>query len=226
MYYIAGVNETGMEMGCDFGFDMIERIVLDDILMEIPSRAIGQLVAAKRFSYFGDKPDFKTADLVGQKAQRLQAEYGIDVLREHCQSVLVVRRPLLATLKRMRIKLWNLSGWRCGLKIKPTGLFNHIVLFHPQLLRSLLGKEKYGLWNHAEDQVRAIGVLDKFIDFLEHSNDLRKIIFYNELTCPHWDASGEMEFDSIGRLMAFNYFGRGNGQSYKYYPQLEVWQRT
>ncbi|WP_347490319.1 hypothetical protein ABDB91_03840 [Desulfoscipio sp. XC116] len=226
MYYIAGVTKDGMEMCCDFGFDMIERIVLDDVLMDIPQKVMDELDIAKRFSYFGDKPDVNVVDLVGQKAQRLQIKYGIDVLREHCQSVIVERKPLLAILKRMWIKLRNVPGWQCGLKIMPTELFKHIVLYHPQLLRSLLGKEKYGVWNHADDRVRAIGVLNKFIDFLEHNDNLRQIAIYNELTCPHWDASGEMRFNSSGRLVAFNYFGRGNGQSYKYYSQLEVWQRT
>jgi len=226
LYYIAGVTEDDLEMGCDFGFNMIERIVLDDILMEIPLKKMCELVAGKRFSYFGDKPDVKVVDLVGQKAQRLQIEYGIDVLRENCRSVIVDRVLLLATLKRMRIKLWNLPGWRCGLNITPVELFNHIVLYHPQLLRSLLGEEKYGVWSHADDRVNALGVLNKFIDFLEGNLGLRQIVFYNELTCPHWDASGEMQFNSRGRLVAFNYFGRGNGQSYKYYSQLEVWQRT
>lgn len=225
MYYILGVAGDGLEMGCDFGFDMIERIILDDILMEVPQKVMCQLVKAKRFSYFGDKPEFKSTDLVGQKVQRLMLEYGIEVMREHCQSVVVERKPLLATLKRVRIKLWNLPGWQCSTKITPIGLFNHIVLFHPQLLRGLLGKEKYGVWNHQHDRARAIGVLDKFIDFLEHNDNLRQIVFYNELTCAHWDASGEMQFDSSGRLVSFDYFGRGNGQSYRYYPQLEVWQR-
>ncbi len=226
MYYIAGVTEDNLEMGCDFGFDMIERIILDDILMEIPQKIMCELVAGKRFSYFGDKPDVQAVDLVGQKAQRLQIEYGIDVLRENCKSVIVERLPLLATLKRMRIKLWNLQSWRSGLNITPIELFNHIVLYHPQLLRSLLGEGKYGVWDHADDQARALGVLNKFIEFLEGNPSLRQIVFYNELTCPHWDASGEMQFNSKGCLVAFNYFGKGNGQSYKYYPQLEVWQRT
>ncbi len=226
MYYIAGVTEDGIEMGCDFGFDMIERIILDDIFLEIPFKLMGDLIAWKRFSYFGDKPEVNAADLVGQKAQRLQIEYGIDVLRENCQAVIVDRVTLLATLKRIRIKLWNLPGWQCGLNITPTELFKHIVLYHPQLLRSLLGEEKYGLWDHAEDRERALGVLNKFIDFLEGNASLQYIVLYNELTCPHWDASGEMQFDSSGRLAAFNYFGQGNGQSYKYYPELEVWQRT
>jgi len=226
LYYIAGVTKDGTEMGCDFGFDMLERILLDDIFMEIPLKKMSELVAGKRFSYFGDKPDAQATDLVGQKVQRLQIEYGIDVLRENCQAVIIERVPLLATLKRMRIKLWNMPSWRCGSNITRIELFNHIVPYHPQLLRSLLGKEKYGVWNHADDRTHALTVLQKFIDFLEDNLDLQQIVIYNELTCSHWDASGEMQFNSRGQLVAFDYFGRGNGQSYKYYPELEVWQRT
>ncbi len=225
MYYIAGITKDGIEMGCDFGFAMIERIILDDIFMEIPFKVMDDLIAGKRFSYFGEWPGINAADLVGQKAQRLQAKYGIDVLRENCRAVIVERASLMVTLKRIHIKLWNLSSWQGGLYITPIGLFNHIVLYHPQLLRSLLGEEKYGLWDHAQDQERALGVLNKFIDFLAGNSGLQYVVLHNELTCSHWDASGELQFDSSGRLVACNYFGQGNGHAYKYYPEPEVWQR-
>lgn len=226
MYYVAGRTGEGMEMGCDFGFDMIERIMLDDILMEVPERVMRKLVVSKRFSYFGDKPEFPISELVGLKAQRLRMEYNLEILREQCIATVVEINSLLAILKRSLVKLWNLSRWQCSTRITRPDLFNNAVVFHPQLLRSMLSEQKYGIWDHGQDQERAIRVLNKFINFLHNNTSLNYIILYNELTCPHWDASGEMHFDKCGKLVSFKYFGQGNGQSYKYYSQLEVWQRT
>jgi hypothetical protein len=226
LYYIAGVTKDGMEMGCDFGFDMIERITLDDTFMEIPERVMRSMIVSKRFSYFGDKPEFPVAELVGKKARRLQMENKLTVSREHCLAAVVERDSLLAILKRSLIKVGNLPGWQSGTAITMPDLFSNIVIFHPQLLRGMLSRDKYGEWDHGLDRERALRVLNKFIVFLHENDNLRHIIIYNELTCPHWDASGEMHFDNSGNLVQFKYFGQGNGQSYKYYPQLEVWQRS
>lgn len=226
MYYIAGENKDGMEMGCDFGFDMIERITLDDIFMEIPKRIIKDLIIQKRFSFFGDKPDIPLTKFIDKKAQRLQMENKLDISREHCLAAVVERESLLAVLRRSLIKVENLSDWHSSFNIIKTDLFSDIIVFPPQLLRSMLSSEKYGEWDHGNDRMRAIQVLKKFINFLHDNHYLRYIIIYNELTCPHWDASGEIYFNNEGRLISFRYFGHGNGQSYKYYPELEVWQRT
>ncbi len=226
MYYIAGVTEDGMEMGCDFGFDMIERIVLDDILMQMPEKQIRGLVKAKRFSYFGNEPDFSLSGLVGKKAGCLRHKYRVTVSREHYLATVVKRTELLATLRRALIKIANLPRWQGVRETRQPDLFAGVVVHNPHLLRSMLSREKYGEWDHAKDRKRAFGVLYKFINFLHERSDLRDIILYSELDCPHWEASGEMHFNSGGELLAFKYFGPGNGQLYKYYPRVGARQRS
>lgn len=225
MYYIAGATEGGNEMGCDFGFDMIERIILDEIFMELPARVSSELIVAKRFSYFGDRPGVPVEQLVGKKAWSLQTRFNLMISRDFCLATVVKREGLLAALRRSLIKVVNIPLWRCGHSNNHPDLFNNLAVYNPYLLRSMLAREKYGEWNHGEDGTRALRVLYKFINFLYERDDLRYIIMYNELICPHWEASGEMYFNNKGELTYFNYFGRGNGQSYRYYPDLGVWQR-
>lgn len=224
LYYIAGVTEDGSEVSCDFGFDMIERIILDDILIDLPERIIANLVKEKRFSYFGSRPGFKIQDLMGQKDYNLH-KYNLDISREVCLATVVDRENLIVALRRAMIKVVNQPLWRCGRGLEQPDLFSHVVVYNPQLLRSMLGREKYGIWDHGEDRTRALGVLYKFLDFLHVKDNLVQIILYNELICPHWEASGEVCFNNRGELIAFYYFGEGNGQSYKYYPEMDVWHR-
>lgn len=225
MYYIAGATEGGNEMGCDFGFDMFERIILDELFMELPTRVSSKLVVAKRFSYFGDDPGIPFEQMAGQKIWSLQTRFNLAITRDVCLATVVTRDGLLAALKRLLIKVVNLPLWGCGHSHDHPGLFNSLAVYNPALLRRMLAREKYGEWNHGEDRALALRVLYKFINFLYERDDLRYIIMYNELLCPHWEASGEICFNNKGELIGFKYFGRGNGQSYRYYPELEVWQR-
>lgn len=224
LYYIAGVAEDGSEVSCDFGFDMIERIILDDILIDLPERIMESLVTEKRFSYFGSSPGFVIEDLKGKKIYNL-LKYNLDISREVCLATVVARENLIIALRRAMIKVINQPLWRCGRGLEQPDLFNNVVVYNPQLLRSMLGREKYGIWDHGEDRTRALRVLYKLLDFLYEKDNLVQIIFYNELICPHWEASGEICFNNKGELTAFKYFGEGNGQSYKYYPEMEIWHR-
>lgn len=225
MYYIAGITEDGYEKACDFGFDMIERILLDDILTRLPGQMTSKIVKAKRFSYFGAKPELPVEQLLGLTAGRLVAEYDIIVSRENCLATVIGTVDLMAILKRGLIKVLNTGCWRCEPNFAQHNLFSDIVVISPRFLYEMLGREKYGVWNHNEDKARALRVLYKFIDFLYENDDLQTVIIYNELMCPHWEASGEMHFDNGGELVHFNYFGPGNGQLYKYHPQVEAWER-
>lgn len=225
MYYIAGITEGGAEKACDFGFDMIERIILDDVMTRLPQRVTVNMVKAKRFSYFGVKPEIPENLLLGMTSRRLSAEHNIKVSREHCLATVVGREDLLAILRRGLIKVLNTRRWRFGPHLAQPKLFSDLVVFSPRFLYDMLGREKYGVWDHNEDMTRALRVLYKFINFLYESDDLRYIILYNELMCPHWEASGEMHFNNRGELVHFNYFGPGNGQLYKYHPRVEAWER-
>ena len=225
MYYIAGMTEDGAERVCDFGFDMVERILMDDVLTRLPVLVTGNLVAAKRFSYFGGKPEFPANSLLGMTLGRLSAEHNISVGRENCLATVAGREELLAVLRRGLIRVLNAVHWRCGQGLAQPKLFSDMVVFNPRFLYEMLGREKYGVWDHGEDKARTLGVLYKFINFLHENGDLRYIILYNELMCPHWEASGEMHFNNRGELIHFNYFGPGNGQLYKYYPRVGAWER-
>ncbi|MCL2335925.1 MAG: hypothetical protein FWC60_00715 [Firmicutes bacterium] len=225
MYYIAGMTEGGFEKACDFGFDMIERILLDDVLSRLPGRAHGRMVESKRFSYFGAKPDLPLEQLLGMTARRLLAECNINISREDCLATVISREDLLTVLKRGLIKVLNTSCWRCELGLVQHNLFSDIVVISPRFLYEMLSRQKYGVWNHHEDRAQALRVLDKFINFLDANDDLRQIIIYNELMCPHWEASGEIHFNNRGEVVHFNFFGPGNGQLYKYHPQVEAWER-
>ncbi len=225
MYYIAGITGDGAEKACDFGFDMIDRIVLDDILTRLPGKVNKGAVKEKRFSYFGDKPDYPLQEMQGMTVHRLKDKYNINVSREYCLATVVKRDYLLAVLRRGLIKVSNSPRWRCQPKPVEPELFSDIVVFNPRLLYNLLGREKYGVWDHREDRARALRVLYKFINFLYESGDLNYIILYNELVCPHWEASGEIHFNNRGELLRFNYFGPGNGQLYRYLPRVEAWER-
>lgn len=225
MYYIAGVTEDGTELGCDFGFDMIERILLDEVFLDLPPGLGAQLVAGKRFSYFGDKPGPARDKLVGHRAQALQNRFNLVVARDYCRATVINRSVLLPALKRALIKLTNMPRWACNKIYRQPHLFKDVVVYSPYLLRLMLGREKYGDWDHARDRERALEVCKKFISFMYDRDYLRDIIIYNELLCPHWDATGEMHFDARGVLTDFNYFGRGYGHSYRFYPELKVWHR-
>ncbi len=225
MYYIAGITEDGYEKACDFGFDMIERILLDDILTKLPGQMSGRIVKAKRFSYFGVKPELPVERMLGMTAGRLVAECNINVSRETCLATVISREDLTTVLKRGLIRVLNSSRWRCEPVFVQHNLFSDVVVFSPGFLYEMLGREKYGVWDHDEDKTRALRVLYKFINFLIENDDLRYVILYNELICPHWEASGEIHFNNRGELVHFNYFGPGNGQFYKYYPQVEAWER-
>lgn len=225
MYYIAGITEDGFEKACDFGFDMIERILLDDILTRLPGQMNGKMVKTKRFSYFGVKPELPVEQLLGMTAGHLVAECNINVSREDCLATVISREDLMTVLKRGLIKVLNTSRWQCEPGFVQHNLFSDIVVISPRFLYEMLSRQKYGVWNHDEDRIRALRVLYKFIDFLYENDDLRYVILYNELMCPHWEASGEIHFDNRGEVVHFNYFGPGNGQLYKYHPRVEAWER-
>lgn len=225
MYYIAGITEDGTELACDFGFDMIERIILDDVLFRLSGRVNNHLVKAKRFSYFGSRPELPVSRFLGMTFQKLNVEYNINVGREHCLATVVERENLLAIASRGLIKVLNSRRWHCGQYLAQPELFSDLVVFSPRFLYDMLGRDKYGVWDHEEDRTRALRVLYKLVNFLYERDDLRQVILYNELMCPHWEASGEMHFNNRGRLVHFNYFGPGNGQLYKYHPRVEAWER-
>jgi len=225
LYYIAGITEDGSEKACDFGFDMIERIILDDIMTRLTGRLTGKVVKAKRFSFFGVKPEPPVEQLLGMSSRRFVDECNTNISRENCLATVLSVQDLMVVLKRGLIKVLNSSRWRCEPNFTQPNLFSDIVVVSPRLLYEMLGRKKYGVWNHDEDRTRALRVLYKFINFLYESDDLRYVILYNELMCPHWEASGEVHFDNRGELVHFNYFGPGNGQLYKYHPQVEAWER-
>lgn len=226
MYYIAGVNQDGSEEGCDFGFDMVERIVLDYCLKELPRGQARDLVGEKRFTYYGKERRWQPEDMVGLSAGVVQFKYRIPLHWENCFATVVSRDQLLVALKRIRIKVDNQKRWQCGGQQEGYGFFDHIVTFEPDRLRSMLSTRKYGDWDCSKDRIIALLVLSKFIDFLQARTDVNKVILFDDIFCTRLDATAQIKFNNKGTVTGFKYLDPNDIQVYRWTPRLDVWHRS
>lgn len=226
MYYIAGINAEGHEEGCDFGFDMMERIILDYCLRELPRNIARDLVEEKRFIYYGSGRKWKDADLMGLTAGVLQIKFRIPLHWENCCATVVGREKLQAALQRLRIKVFNQPGWQCRRPREGHGLFDHIVTYEPDRLRSMLSTRKYGDWNHEQDRKKALVVLEKFICFLQEHKNLGQIIFFDDIFCARLDATAQLKFNNSGVVTGFKYLTTDDVQLYRWTPRIGLWHRS
>lgn len=226
MYYIAGVNQDGFEEGCDFGFDMVERIVLDYCLKELPPNHARDLVEEKRFTYYCKERRWQPEDMIGLSAGVVQFKFRIPLHWESCFATVVNRDQLLVALKRIYIKLYNQKRWQCGGQQEGHGLFDHIVTFEPDRLRSMLSTRKYGHWDCSKDRITALKVLNKFIDLLLARTDINKIVFFDDIFCSRLDAKAQIIFNNKGRVTGFKYLEIKDLQVYRWTPRLDVWHRS
>lgn len=226
LYYIAGINLDGFEEGCDFGFDMVERIVLDYCLKELPRNHARELVGEKRFTYYGKERKWQPRDMVGLPAGVVHFKYRIPLHWENCSATVVSRDQLLVALKRIRIKVDNQKHWQCGGHQEGHGLFDHIVTFEPDRLRSMLSIRKYGQWDSGKDRNMALLVLGKFIDFLLARTDVDQVIFFDDIFCTRLDATAQIKFNNKGITTGFKYLEPSDLQVYRWTPRLDVWHRS
>ena len=226
MYYIAGISVEGHEEGCDFGFDMVERIILDYCLKELPRHQARGLVAEKRFTYYGSGRKWRDTDLLGLTAGVLQIKYRIPLHWENCCATVVGRELLLAALQRIKIKLFNRPGWQCGRPREGHGFFDHIVTYEPDRLRSMLSARKYGIWEHSKDRKKALQILDRFIGFLQEQKNLIRIIFFDDIFCTRLDATAQLKLNNQGIVTGFKYLTPDDVQVYRWSPHIGVWRRS
>lgn len=224
MYYIATIGNDGIERASDFGFNMLERILLDECFKDNKKIPEG-LIKEKRFCLYEDNLNINSREVAGQHAMELCSKYGIVLSHDNCFATVVDRKGLETILKRMRLKIHNLNDWQCSNVPKSYGLFDSLIIYDPVFMRKILSKKKYGNWDHANDRERAIDVLGRFIDFLNNSSDIESVVFYNEIFCSRWDSTGEMYFDVRGRAKGYKFLSEGKAYSYIYTPQIGVWHR-
>jgi len=225
LYYLASMNSDGIERPCDFGFDMLERIILDECfksLKEIPA----SLIKGKKFCFYEHKPVFDRRQIFGLRAEDVCTRFNIYIGYDTCVATVVDGPSLYSTLLKLRLKIYNLPEWHCKNYPEMHGLFDSWLVYDPYTMRRMLSEKKYGHWNHNNDRKRAIRVLDKFIGFLEHSTIPDAFIIYNEIFCSRWDATGELFFDTKGLVADYRYFGEGKAFSYIYDSKVQIWQRV
>jgi hypothetical protein len=225
LYYLAALNSEGIEQACDFGFDMLERIMLDECfkaLKNIPT----DLIKEKRFCIYEDKPVLSRNQVIGMHAREICSRFGVYIGYDTCVATVLDGPSLYSLLYKLWIKIYNLPEWRCDNTPKVHGLFNSILVYDPSIMRKMLSEKKYGCWNHAADRKKGMQVLEKFISFLERGTPPASVVLYNEIFCSRWDATGELHIDTGGMVKEYKYFGEGKSLSYLYSPKVDVWQRV
>lgn len=225
MYYLAAQKNNGQEKAGDFGFDMLERIILDECFKEFKKVPPG-LVKEKRFCIYEPNPGFKCRDILGLHAEEISSRFGIYVGYDTCFAVVLDRITLETVLDRMWMKVYNTKNWRCSRRPQKHDLFSSVILYDPCLMRGMLSQKKYGTWDHEQDRGLALQVLDKLAYFLRRHAGYDSIIFYSEIFCSRWDASGEIYFGPDGRATNYRPAGDGRAFAYLYNPQVRVWHRV
>ncbi|MCF8010821.1 MAG: hypothetical protein K9L17_08590 [Clostridiales bacterium] len=226
MYYIAAIDYNNEEMACDFGFDMLERIYLDECfkqLKEVPR----DLIKEKRFCLYNNHILLKRNNILGTCAANVCRQHDIYLGYDTCCATVLDKDCLESTLKHIRIKLVNLKEWTCSSNVINYGLFDSVMVYDPYLMRSIMSEEKYGAWDYSRDQESALKVIDKFIHFLDtNKTNFKNVILYNEIFCSRWDCTGELCIDPSGYVIDYKYFEEGTAFSYLYVPSIRVWQRV
>lgn len=224
MYYLATLSENGIEEACDFGFDLVERIILDECFKSLRNTPSG-LVKEKRFCIYENNPSFSRRDILHIYASELYNRFGIYIGCDTCVATVLDGPCLKTVLEKMWMKIYNLTEWHCKNYPVIHSLFDSVVVYDPYAMRRMLSKKKYGLWDHSNDRNRALQVLGKFIDFLRDNAVPHTLVLYNEIFCSRWDSTGQIHFDTGGRVTDYRYFGEGKAFSYVYAPKIDVWQR-
>lgn len=224
MYYIASLDSNDIEEACDFGFDMVERIILDECFKSLKKIPPG-LIKEKRFCVYDHNPSFNKYEIMEAHVVQLCSEYGIGIDYENCVATVLNRPCLDNVLKKIYMKINNLAEWRCKNSPLVHGLFDSVVVYDPYIMRNLLSEKKYGIWDHSRDRDLALQVLNKLIGFLKN-NYFDALVLYNEIFCSRWDSVGQIHFDTSGRVCDYHYYGEGKAYSYLYAPGVNVWQRV
>lgn len=225
MYYIAVLRNDGTEEVCDFGFDMLERIILDECFRDL-KKPPKDLVKEKRFCLYEKNFPFDRQEILGAHVVRICNRYGIYLGPDTCFATVLDKASLKIALERMWMKVFNARQWRCKNVPQRFGLFDAVVVYDPYIMRTMLSERKYGVWNHNNDRENALQVLAKFIGFLRDYPDFDALILYNEIFCSRWESTGELYVNPYGRVTGYRYFGERKAFTYVYNPKVDIWQRV